>query len=381
LPDARVAALDDDGNAKVDDAVPLTLGVAMTGSIEGSADADYFAISVPAGAFVAVLLEVDEGVETPTLSLLDPEGRQLVQGVGVFGCAGPADREIVTRLTRAAPYYVEVSTSIFGRPTSSYSVRVVDLATAASTLIVREGARPTLTSSHVCVLGAFEEAGDVDAVAIGLPPFALLLPVNRLRHGSTGGAMRLTLRASGTVLASTVPRDGFGVGFDGTPMTELLVTGPELQGENDHYLIQPLPLSIYGAGVTYVESEDSTNDAADTPESVTFGPDDGSGYPPWFAGYLPEGDVDHFRFSLAARSRVRVTCRAASLGSAIRALEIRLIEPDGRVVARGVEGGGSYEVNADATLEAGDHLLQVRAGAPDPSIAGALFACTIPDSR
>jgi hypothetical protein len=133
--------------------------------------------------------------------------------------------------------------------------------------------------------------------------------------------------------------------------------------------------------VTYVESEDSTNDAADTPESVPFGPDDGSGYPPWFAGYLPEGDVDHFRFSLAARSRVRVTCRAASLGSAIRALEIRLIEPDGRVVARGVEGGGSYEVNADATLEAGDHLLQVRAGAPDPSIAGALFACTIPDSR
>lgn len=380
LPDTRVGPSDDDGNADLDDAVTLAVGGSATGSITGSGDADYFFVDAAAAMFVAVLIEVDDGVENPSLSLLDPDGRYVLSPSDFLGCAGrsDADQEMVTRLPQAGRYYVEVAAGYGGIPTSSYTVRVIDLATSPSSLIVREGETPTLTTAHACVLGAFEEAGDDDVLNVGLPSFALLATYDRFRHGSTGTARLLTLRAAGRVLASAEPRDGYGAGFDGTKGTELWVEGPEARGANDHYVIRTLPFTYYGPGVNYVESRESTNDSLDTPEPVTLGPPDDGGYLPWFVGSLPAGDVDYFAFDLEYDAPVTVTCRAASLGSAIRGLEVAVFEPDGREVARGRESTtSSYEVNVGASLLMGRHLVQVRAGVPDPTIDGALYACSI----
>jgi hypothetical protein len=382
LPDARRDRNDPDGNTSPEDAVALAVGgEAIAGTTATPEDYDYFRVDATEGQYVAIAI-TSAGLEpfalVPTITLLSPDLVALLSSSDMNGCGvASANEELVTRIAESGSYVVELHSS--SGHSSEWSLQAVDLSAASTSLVVGESGAQRVTGAHSCVLGAFETAGDEDAIEVDLEPYTALYLYTSHRHGSTGSAQAIELVASdGTVHARTPPDflGSLAVLVGTREALRVRLVGPERLGDNDHYLLRPRPPGLYGPGVGYVESEESANDDRATPEEIDPGIPDDSGYLPWFVLELPEGDADHLAFDAASEVLFDLRCESASLGSAVRALELRLLAADGSVLATAIESRfGVAELSRN--LDAGRHVVRVSAGAHEPSIESVLVGCTV----
>jgi hypothetical protein len=323
---------------------------------------------------------------SPGLSVVTPDMRYLVGINDYRGCAGDPDiPESVFRVATTGTYYVELSA---GRVPPSLSgpqawiVEVIDLATSASTLLVEEGRPATITRGHRCVLGAFETADDVDELTTDLDAYPYLQAADPARHGSTGTAAWLEVRLGATTLARSSTAgatvDALGVVVERAGATVRL-GAPSTQGLNDHYLLRPATVGLYGPGIERAEAAEAANDTPAGAELVALSATDVGGYPPLLALSLPPGDVDHYAVDL--ETSLEVECTSGRwLGTSPRDLEITVFDPGGATVVSARE---TRMTNARIVLElgrrgllAGRYVVKVRATRHEPGIDGHLAACS-----
>jgi len=392
LPDASRVQRDDDGNAGFEDAINVAIGGdATTGTIASVRDVDYLRFEATAGQWIAVLWpELPKPFsenDQPSITVLNADMRPILTLARETGCAGVADhREMDFRVPAAGTYYVEVSASVAARsgtefPSNAWSVRVVDLATSSASLIVTESSSARVTSAHRCVLGVFETLGDEDTVALELPAYTTLFVRPPETIGSTAEVRELEiLDADGEVVARAAqqppvgPRNPVGAGVPPHSLTVLVddaaalsvrLSGPAVLGANDFYIMWSLgyivwPRDWMARGVHFVESEDATNDAFATPESMPALPVVVEDRFVPFVMHVDAGDVDHFEFDTGTTSVRQLYCSGRAFGSSVLDVQLQLLDAAGTTISNSREDSfGPALMNV--SIEPGRHVIRISA--------------------
>jgi hypothetical protein len=381
LPDANRTRDDNDGNTTFEEAISITIGgTAASGDLTGPDDYDYVRFEATAGQWIAVIQPRNDN-SNPWASawpvLLGPDMRPLAEANDARGCSGIEDlsRELVTRVRESGTYYVELNSGPVGHngETLPWNVRVVDLSSSSASLVVEEGIDAQVTEAHRCVLGAFETADDVDALALNVPAYRTLFIEDPSRHGSTGTVSMLELRDGSDTLMG---RSSSGLLLDDVPGSSVRLLGPVTSGSNDHYVLL-VAGPFYYRHTYWAESAESTNDSFATPELLpTPPPPDESGYLAPFILHVGPDDVDHIAIDVTTTSQLTIECIARGLGTSVRDLEVRLLDDNGATVALGRESGMN-PARISRNLEAGRHILRFSAPRHAPELSGTGAACTV----
>ncbi|HEX6246042.1 MAG TPA: PPC domain-containing protein, partial [Polyangiales bacterium] len=124
------------------------------------------------------------------------------------------------------------------------------------------------------------------------------------------------------------------------------------------------------------ESAESMNGALGGAEAVTLG---GSrGRRGLVLSRLPAGDVDYYRFDLAAKDLVRVSCEAESAGSGVRGLSAEVRDANDQKLAGGAETALANLLTEPVEVpSAGTYYLRLSSATTEPLAIDPWVRCAV----
>ncbi len=341
---AVLTAAADDYAATVATTGKLTVGGAATGSVETAGDADWFAVTLAAGATYRFDQSPASG------SALSPQvkiysGSGVLLGTGTAGSGGAS--QLSYKATTAGTYYVSAGAT--NTSTGNYSVAAV-LTAAAD-----DYAATTATTGAVAVggssAGTVETAGDADWFAVTLTAGATYRFDQAPSAGSALSAQVKIYDGNGALLATGAAGSG------GTSQ----LSYKALTGGTYYVSAGALNTSTGGysvAAVLTAAPDDFASSAATTGKLTVGGKTAGS--------VEVSGDTDWFAVTLAAGVTYRFD-QTPTAGSALSSL-VKMYDSTGALLATGVAGTGGASQLSYQALTGGTYY--VSAGALNTSTGG-----------
>ncbi len=364
--------------------------------IESAGDVDYYRFEGTEGQWIVVTTtanpDVMETLLDTVVTLYDASETQIATNDASF--AGEADSQLITRLPATGTFYLKVEDGAEpprGMPSFQYELA---LFVAASdnpvTLIEAETGDDatsaigiTLSDDRIYLLGDLDDSSDVDVYSISIRTGGRHFWRSLLWDGGPSGNGSTTTPARVWITDETGSAIWAETDFSSVPTLEPALTGGTWLLWVEH------PGGAAGANDFYVmfgrrnndnprELAEAANDDPTMAEEIVV---DATRTPPrgFIAGFLADGDVDHWRLDASAGDTIAVVCGSQNAGSGIIGLGAELLDLDGAtVLGSDREEPGSNLFFEEIVIPAdGTYLLRMDKMGQEPAILGNWYRCGI----
>lgn len=403
-----------DNNDSFEQAVQMDFTSAnqKSGVVNPAGDLDFFKFNGTEGQWIALWISANEqctdGQLDPVVTLYDSTQTQIAENddeLPGYNC----DSWLVTRLPATGLYYAKVQdwTSRFetdpadylGKPTYTYKIYIFELQHGtADTHIDQEPGNDIGTAGVLTIpegnagalLGTYASASDVDVftftLAVNATPRFTFAAEGAEGSGSTAklGQVSITDPTGTTVVARIDGAEGM-----------LKLSPPLLAAGSYAVFVRPAAGAIGGnpfyAASFYTSTTDNppdlegatatgANDTKDTAEALTESSTAGSYY---VLSHLPtEGDVDYYKFDVAAGTTLSAACGALRSGSGVLGLTVSVRDGSDAELRAGTEAAGAdLVVGGSASpiniTTAGTYYVRLSKTAQSTDVAATWIRCGI----